>query len=143
MPNFALNDEARRELAAFLATQKGQAHRGPQGAPWDKPGLARGEAIYRGAGCVTCHGQGGAGGYMNNNAIGGKVPALERAKEGFTRAELVKRIADGVRYPVKADPQGAEPMLYMPAWKEALKPDEIEAVADYLIALKTAPSEDW
>ena len=143
MPDFALGEEARLSLAAYLATLKGQAHRGPQGAPWDKPGAKRGEEIYRHAGCITCHGEGGRGGYVNNNAIGGKVPAVERAKEGFSRSELIKRIADGVRYPTKADPKGAEPMLTMPAWKDALKPDEIEAVADYLISLKTAPSEDW
>ncbi|MBI3299752.1 MAG: c-type cytochrome [Elusimicrobia bacterium] len=148
MPNFSLNDEARVQLAAYLGTLKGEAHRGPEGAPWDQPAfkadpLKRGAEIYARAGCVTCHGKGGKGGYTNLNAIGGKVPAVERAKEGFSRAELIKRIADGVRHPTKADPAGPEPMLWMPAWKEALKPDEIEAVADYVLSLAPPVQESW
>lgn len=143
MPDFALNDAARVQLAAYLAAQKGQAYRGPEGAPWDSAGSRRGKDIYRRAGCVTCHGQDGKGGYSNNNVIGGKVPAVERAKEGFTRAELIARIANGVRNPVKADSKGPEPMLFMPAWKEVLKPDEIEAVADYVLSLGPAGHGDW
>lgn len=148
MPNFHLSDAARGELAAYLATLKGQGY--PDGkAPWDDPGLAsdsvaRGREIYARAGCVTCHGKDGKGGYVNSNVIGGKVPALERASEGFTKKELVDRIAKGVRHPVKADPEGPEPLLHMPAWEEVLSRGEIEAVADYLLSLKPArPSETW
>ncbi|TBR25533.1 c-type cytochrome [bacterium] len=144
MPNFKLNDEARGQLAAHLGTLKGEAYRGAGGAPWDKVEPAkRGAEIYRRAGCVTCHGEGGKGGYTNLNAIGGKVPAVEKAREGFSREELVKRISDGVAHPVKADPAGPEPLLKMPPWKEALKADEIEAVADYVLSLAPASKEDW
>jgi mono/diheme cytochrome c family protein len=68
---------------------------------------------------------------------------VEKAREGFSKAELVKRIADGVAHPGKADPAGPEPMLTMPAWKDALKPDEIEAVADYVLSLAPPSKEDW
>jgi len=144
MPKFSLNDEARAELAAYLGTLKGQAYRGSDGAPWDgAPAEKKGAEIYRRAGCVTCHGEGGKGGYRNNNAVGGLVPAVEKAREGFSKAELVKRISDGVAHPQKADPAGAEPMLRMPAWKEALTPAEIDAVADYLLSLAPPSKEDW
>lgn len=148
MPNFHLNDEARTQLAAYLGTLKGEAYRGAAGAPWDRAelkgdALKRGAEVYRRAGCVTCHGEGGKGGYANNNAVGGKVPAVAKAREGFSRAELVKRIADGVAHPGKADPAGPEPLLKMPAWREALRPDEIEAVADYVLSLAPPAKEDW
>lgn len=139
MPNFKLNDEARGQLAAYLGTLKGEGYR-----PWDalEPSK-RGAEIYRRAGCVSCHGEGGKGGYANLNAIGGKVPAVEKAREGFSRDELIKRISDGVAHPLKADPAGPEPLLKMPAWKEALKPDEIAAVADYLLSLAPPSKDDW
>lgn len=148
MPNFSLSDEARGQLAAYLGTLKGDAHRGAAGAPWDRAelkgdALKRGAEIYRRAGCVTCHGEGGKGGYVNLNAIGGKVPAVEKAREGFSREELIRRIADGVAHPVKADPAGPEPLLKMPPWKQALKTDEIEAVADYVLSLAPPAKEDW
>jgi len=144
MPNFHLNDEARAQLAAYLGTLKGEAYRGPGGAPWQKAEpVKRGAEIYRRVGCVTCHGEGGKGGYANNNAVGGKVPAVEKAREGFSRAELVRRIADGVAHPVKAAPAGPEPLLKMPAWKDALTPDEIEAVADYVLSLAPPSKDDW
>lgn len=144
MPNFHLNDEARGQLAAYLGTLKGEGYRAAGGAPWERLEPAkRGAEIYRRAGCVTCHGEGGKGGYTNVNAIGGKIPAVEKAREGFSKAELVKRISDGVAHPVKADPAGPEPMLKMPAWKEALTPEEIAAVSDYLLSLAPASKEDW
>lgn len=139
MPNFNLNDEARGQLAAYLGTLKGAGHR-----PWESLEPAkRGAEIYRRAGCVTCHGEGGKGGYRNNNAVGGLVPAVEKAREGFSKDELVKRIADGVAHPQKADPAGPEPMLKMPAWKEVLTPEEIGAVADYVLSLAPPSKEEW
>lgn len=139
MPNFQLNDEARGHLAAYLGTLKGEGYR-----PWDSLEPAkRGAEIYRRVGCVTCHGEGGKGGYANNNAVGGKVPAVAKAREGFSRAELVKRIADGVAHPGKADPAGPEPLLTMPAWKAVLKPGELEAVADYVLSLAPPSKQDW
>ncbi|HVE14812.1 MAG TPA: c-type cytochrome [Elusimicrobiota bacterium] len=149
MPNFHLNEPTRKALAAYLSTLKGQAFAsGPK--PWDAPEYAgdsvrRGEVLYERVGCVTCHGKAGKGGYHNNNVIGAMVPSLLHAADGFTKAELERRIAVGVRSPVKADPAGAEPFLYMPAWSELLSPAEISALADYLISLKPkgGPQDAW
>ena len=113
-----------------MATLKGGSYQGD----------ARGEAIYERVGCATCHGKGGKGGYRNNNVIGGQVPSLVNAADGFTKMELARRIADGVRHPIKNDPAGPEPMLHMPAWKEVLTPEQIVAVADYVLSLKPTGS---
>jgi mono/diheme cytochrome c family protein len=140
MPNFHLNDKTRSNLAAYMATLRGELYRGAQGAPWERPpyqndSAQRGGEIYLRTGCATCHGRGGRGVYPNNNAVGGTMPILTKVKEGFSREELVQKIKIGVRHPAKADPAGPEPHLWMPAWGEVLRPDELEALADYLISL--------
>lgn len=144
MPNFHFNEPTRKALAAYLATLKGQDESSPPS--WEREGqypLKRGEAVYSRVGCQTCHGVRGAGGYPNNNVSGGKIPGLTHAAEGFTRQELLLKIAEGVR-PVKENPAGPEPHLSMPAWKEALKPKDLEDLADYLLSLKpSSPGEQW
>ncbi|MBI3299793.1 MAG: cytochrome c [Elusimicrobia bacterium] len=150
MPNFHFADGVRSDLVAYLATLQGQAYL--EGArPWDHADLAgdpvkRGEEIYERVGCVTCHNKRGKGGYPNINAVGGRIPTLTAVAEGYSKDELVKKISDGVRHPGKADAAGADPLLYMPAWGEKLKKDELEAVADYLISLKpqgAASGDSW
>jgi mono/diheme cytochrome c family protein len=151
MPNFHLNDRTRENLAAYLATLQGGHYR-DETAPWDRPGMKddpiqRGFELYRRVGCITCHGREGAGGYPNNNVIGGKMPALTKVKEGYSREELINKIKIGVRHPQKADPNGPEPHLWMPGWGEVLRPDELELLADYLISLYPKELEggedDW
>lgn len=147
MPRLQLSGDARRALAAYLASLRGQAYR-EAGAPWDKAPLAgdpvrRGEEIYLRAGCVTCHGRGGKGGYANNNVAGGKIPGLGRAREGFSRPELIGRITRGAT-PLPADPRAPAPRLRMPAWGEVLTPGEIEAVAGYVLSLAPeGAAEEW
>lgn len=145
MPNFHLSQPTRSALSAYLAGLRGQDESSPPS--WEKAGsdpAKRGEALYTRLGCQTCHGVRGSGGYPNNNVPGGKIPGLTHAAEGFTRQELLKKIAEGVK-PVKENPQGPEPRLSMPAWKEVLKPKDLEDLADYLISLKPPPSqgEEW
>jgi len=146
MPNKQLSPAAREAIVSYLAALKGQDW--AQGArPWD--GIAdpveRGHKIYTRAGCIACHGAGGAGGYPNNNVAGGKIPALANASETFTKPELVAKIKRGVPHPVKADPNGPDPLVYMPSWGEVLSDEEISAAADYLLSLKPAGAgkSDW
>jgi len=141
MPNFRFNDPTRRALAAYLATLKGEAESPERSWRAISDPVRRGAAIYERAGCVTCHGKAGKGGYRNDNVAGGKVPSLVKAADGFTKAELEKRIADGVARPVKLDLKGPAPMLHMPAWKEKLSPEDISAVADYVLSLR--PPKAW
>jgi mono/diheme cytochrome c family protein len=146
MPNKQLSPAARAAIISYLAEQQGQEW--PKGSrPWDGIGdpSARGRLIYLRAGCVGCHGQGGAGGQPNNNVSGGKIPAVNNVAETFTKAELIAKIRDGVLSPAKADPNGPAPLVWMPAWGKVLDAGELEAVATYLQGLKPADAQktDW
>lgn len=141
MPNRLLSTEARAAIVAYLAAQKGQAW--AEGArPWDKIAdpVAKGRVIYARAGCIGCHGMGGAGGYPNNNVAGGLIPKLDAARETYTKPELIAKIKKGVS-PAKNDPKGPEPMIRMPAWGEQLGDEELDAVASYLLSLNPANAE--
>ena len=142
MPNFNLPDNVRASLVAYLSTLKGDLYR--KNPPWDtdelkKDSVKRGAVLFERVGCVGCHGRGGVGGYPNNNVVGGKIPTLTKVAEGYSKEELEAKIANGVPKPAKADLSGPAPMIYMPAWKDVLKNDEIDALADYLISLKPKP----
>lgn len=148
MPRFYFKDSVRKDLVAYLATLKGQHYK--ENPPWDAEEfradpVKRGAELFTRLGCATCHGKGGVGGYPNNNVVGGEIPKLTTAADGYTKEELIAKIKEGVRHPVKADPAGPDPMLYMPAWGEVLKDDEIAALADYLISLKPkgAAGDEW
>jgi mono/diheme cytochrome c family protein len=146
MPNKQLSPAARAAIVSYMATLKGQDW--PKGGrPWDGEGdaVARGRLIFLRAGCVACHGAGGAGGYPNNNVAGGKIPALSNVSQTFTKTELVAKIKRGVPAPVKADPSGPSPLVWMPSWGEVLDDAEIGAAADYLLTLKPEHQEksDW
>jgi len=140
MPNKRISDEARKAIVDYLAVQKGEAWGGAK--PWANiaDGLAKGKVIYYRAGCVGCHGTGGAGGYPNNNVAGGLIPKLNNVKETYTKPELIAKIKKGVK-PIKDDPKGPEPMISMPAWSEKLDEQEIDAVAGYLMSLTPAVQE--
>lgn len=149
MPNFYFKDNVRADLVAYLASLKGEGY--AAGAkPWDAPELAgdpvkRGEVLFKTVGCITCHNKDGKGGYPNNNAVGGLVPALQLVADGFSRDELVTKIMEGVAHPASADPAQPAPLLAMPAWEKALNKEEVGAVADYLMSLKPkgASDGDW
>ena len=77
----------------------------PSGA--GEEATATGEDVYR-TSCATCHG--GAG-------EGGSGPSLVGVDDRLTRSEQIEIVREG---------RGS-----MPAWKDTLDPDEIEAVVDY------------
>jgi len=149
MPTYYLKDDVRGALVDYLAGLKGQHYLTGQ-APWDDSKLKgdpikRGELIYNRVGCSGCHGAAGVGGYLNNNVIGGKIPSLVFAADGFSLEELKDKIRAGVAQSAKADPAGPAPMIHMPGWGEILKEDALDALAAYLFSLrppKTA-ADDW
>lgn len=146
MPNRRLPDGAYKAIVAYLAEQKGQAW--PKGGrPWDgiADTTAKGKSIYTRAGCASCHGLGGAGGYPNRHAKGGLIPALNKVSESYTKAELLKKIKTGVAAPQKADEKGPAPLIAMPAWGGLLNETELDAVATYLLSLTPGKGEktDW
>ncbi len=146
MPNKRLSPAARAAIVSYMAELKGQDW--PKGGrPWDGAGdaVARGRLIFLRAGCVACHGQGGVGGYPNNNVAGGKIPALSNASQTFTKPELVAKIKRGVPSPAKSDAAAPAPLVWMPSWGQVLDDGEIDAVASYLLTLKPSEAQktDW
>ncbi|MBI4369917.1 MAG: c-type cytochrome [Elusimicrobia bacterium] len=147
MPNFHFPDEVRSALVDYLSSLKGQDFKGSP--PWNEAAFSqepikRGEVIFSRAGCVGCHGIKGVGGYPNNNVVANKIPSLTLVADGYSKEELMERIAKGKR-PDKTDPSGPAPMIEMPAWGAVLKTDEIEALAEYLFSLRPpkAAGEEW
>ncbi|MCR4296788.1 MAG: cytochrome c, partial [Elusimicrobia bacterium] len=63
--------------------------------------------------------------------------------EGFTKAELIKKIKTGVPESQRDDPKGPAPMIRMPAWGEALDESELDAVASYLLSLTPGEQADF
>lgn len=145
MPNPRLPPAVRAAIVEYLAQQQGQEFKTK---PWaDAPDpIAKGRLIYQRAGCIACHGPAGQGGLPNNNVPGGLIPALALTASTYTKEELVAKIGKGSR-PQKADPGGAAPLVVMPAWKDKLDPDELSAVAAYLLSLPPSVSSkmdaDW
>ena len=145
MPNRRMSDASIKAIAAYLAEQQGQAW--PEGKrPWEAASLkddavARGRVLFIRAGCVGCHGPEGRGGYPNSNVKGGLIPSLEKAYEGYSKAELLAKIKAGV-VPEKADPAGPAPMIRMPPWGEKLSPAELDAVASYVLSLGSGRKSD-
>jgi mono/diheme cytochrome c family protein len=140
MPEQGLSAADRAALADFLSAQAGQAWAGRR--PWDGlSGVAEGRTIYARAGCVACHGPAGTGGHPNPGARGGVIPALAPLMATYTAPELVAKISGG------STPDGdgtRAPAIVMPAWRTALSPAELGALADYLLTL--APKDkatDW
>jgi len=143
MPNKQLSPAARGAIVSYLATLKGQDW--AKGArPWDGAGdaVARGRLVFLRAGCVACHGRGGVGGYPNNNVKGGRIPALDKVSETFTKAELIVKIKNGVAAPAKDDANGPDPLVFMPKWGDVLDAGDIDDVASYLLTLKSAAPKD-
>ena len=145
MPRYKLTAEAQRDVVAYLASLKGAHYRASP--PWNSAALKanpsrRGEMIYVRAGCVTCHGERGRGGFPNNNVVGNQVPGLTHARDGFSIEELKERIRLG-RRPEPADAKALPPLLSMPAWKDVLTEDELDDLVVYLRGLAPAPAEDW
>ena len=135
MPNPRLSNEARGALVEYLSSLKGEAW--GEAKPWHaaKDPVEKGRILYAKAGCVSCHGVAGAGGYPNNNVAGGKIPAVNGVFETYTKSELKRRVSRGVA-PEKKDPAGAAPMLRMPPWGEVLKDEELDSVVEYLWTLR-------
>lgn len=147
MPNFKLTDQVRADIVAYMSSLTGDLYRDGK-EPWNHPDVKdnpveRGRVIFNKVGCVGCHGGTGEGGFPNNNVVGGKIPSLTYAADGYSRPEMHERIAKGVK-PEAADPSQPRPLIDMPAWQEKLSKDEIDAVVEYVYTLRPAgQQDDW
>src|SRR5690606_18366939 len=85
-------------------------------APADEAGMAaRGAWIYRRQGCITCHGEGAAGGVANPGAMNATVPALAdlaRRTFLFTPADATSLVRALEQGPLGALEQAPEIPLF-------------------------------
>ncbi len=138
MPAFGFSDEEARALTLFVLGLS--AEDGSQFASEMKLASAQsakvetGKRVYQKYGCGGCHGEKGEGGLKNPNSKSGEVPSLVYMKMFYSEEDLKNIIRDG-RMSEKKDPKGSEPPLYMPPWKEAVSPEELDALVDYLYSL--------
>lgn len=121
---------------------------GRSAGPLD-PQLDRGRQVYEKYSCVACHGPGGAGGVHNVNAqTGGMINGLRFVAETYTKQDLAKKILDGVPVVPKADPNGPNPPLAMPAYRGVIGYQEMQDLVEYLFSLRPPgaqkpKSEQW
>jgi mono/diheme cytochrome c family protein len=98
--------------------------------------VGRGRVVYARYGCSTCHGTDGKGGFANTNAeTEGKVPGVTFVAEGFTRAELRRKILDGFPTVGKKDANGPRPPYRMPGWAGQMSDAEVRDLVEYLWSL--------
>lgn len=103
----------------------------------------RGSVVYAEYGCGMCHGADGKGGFANPNAeTDGKVPGVTLVAEGYTRAELRKKILDGFATIGRADPKGPRPPYRMPGWAGQMSDRQVADLVEYLFSLKPNTAAD-
>jgi mono/diheme cytochrome c family protein len=108
----------------------------------DDTPLGRGRAVYEQYGCALCHGADGKGGFANPNAeTDGRVPAVIYVAEGYTQAELRRKVLDGVASVGKADAKGARPPFRMPGWRGQMTTRELDDLVSYLLSLEPGSSD--
>jgi mono/diheme cytochrome c family protein len=112
------------------------------------PQVDRGRQVYEKYSCIACHGPGGVGGINNVNAqTGGKINGLKFVAESYTKQDLAKKVLDGVPVVEKADPNGPQPPLAMPAYRGIIGSQELEDLTKYLFSLQPAApkskGEEW
>jgi len=106
------------------------------------PELQSGLKIYEEFSCLACHGPGGKGGVHNfNSQSGQEVPPLNHVADGYTKPELIAKIQTGVPVEPKLDPNGPEPPLRMPGFKDMLSDAQLNDLIAYLISLKPKGEE--
>jgi mono/diheme cytochrome c family protein len=160
MPNF--NDELKPEEAAAITaylmsmTENAvPANYYVQGNPPKKPrfanATARGKWVFDKHGCAGCHGEGGAKGRRNFNALcdnqtkmeDGCEPTLTKVVGTYSREELREKLHIGVTDIKKFNEAGPTPPLYMPAWKDKIKGQDMEDLITYLLSIGEKDEEEW
>lgn len=145
MPHFGLLPEEVNALTVYLLSLTGRSFPStyvtpepPQPVPAAASLIEQGRWVFERVGCTGCHGAGGRGGRLNPNAgLGGEVPPLLYVKAYYgERVEALKELIRHGRQPVpRAQPGRPNPPLYMPAWKDRVSEEELDALVAYLFSL--------
>lgn len=149
MPFFNLNKEDADALTTFVLSLGNDripshflARSAPRPTPVYRTANERGRAVYDKFGCAACHAPDGTGGVRNFNYENITEPSLVKMVGTYNRDELREKLEKGVAPVGKKDPHGPTPSLYMPAWKEKIKGQEMEDLLTYLFSI-AEKQEDW
>ncbi|MBI2915363.1 MAG: c-type cytochrome [Elusimicrobia bacterium] len=145
MPYFGFTREESESLVAYVTSLKKEmipytyripAAKTPE--PQFASSTAHGRYVFQKYGCGGCHGKNADSGIPVFNKQGGRAPDLVKTVGTFTRAELVKKIQEGVNPEEKEDIRGPTPPIYMPSFKDRIIGSEMENLVTYLqsIAVK-------
>jgi mono/diheme cytochrome c family protein len=104
--------------------------------------VAHGRHVYEKYGCAACHAPDARGGTPNFNYENDVEPNLRKNVATYTRDELRKKIQNGVPVVGKKEAKGPTPPLYMPAWKDKIKGDELEDLLTYLLSI-AEKGQEW
>jgi mono/diheme cytochrome c family protein len=143
MPPYLLDDKDANALTAYvLGLNRGNIRpqfltlRPAAQEPSFGSSVQHGRFVYEKYGCAGCHGPEARGGVRNYNYQYDVTPNLRRAVSTYSREELKDKISHGVAFIAKHDPKGPNPPLYMPAWKDKIKGQELEDLVTYLSSIK-------
>ena len=145
MPHFGLTEDEVQALTAYLLGLTAAdfpasyvTHPAPEPAPTYASAVERGKAVFEKFGCAACHGIGGVGGRRNwNGGLGEEVPSLMYVKAYYEHdVESLKNVIRHGRQPVpRANSARPNPSLYMPAWKDRIAEEDLDALTVYLFSL--------
>jgi mono/diheme cytochrome c family protein len=143
MPPYLMNDKDADAITAYILSMN-RSNIKPQfltlraqpSEPSFGSSVQHGRYVYEKYGCAGCHGPQARGGVRNYNYQYDVTPNLRRAVATYSREELKDKISNGVPFIAKHDPKGPNPPLYMPAWKDKIKGQELEDLVSYLFSIK-------
>lgn len=145
MPQFGFSDHEIEALTVYLLSLQASdlpasyvTPEIPQPKPTYASDIERGQAVFEQFGCTACHGAAGVGGRRNWNAgLGEEVPPLLYVKAYYEQdVESLKQVIRNGRQPTpRASPHRPRPPLYMPAWKDRIPEEDINALVAYLFSL--------
>ena len=146
MPNYGFTDEEARALTIYMLSLTDEKLPSnyvvpalPDTTPVFASPVAAGREVFQRFGCAGCHGADGRGGRANWNYLHGQqVPALTFVKAGYTKEQLKQFIQHGKQPVDRLDPHRPVPPLYMPSWREKIRGDDLDHLADYLLSLAPA-----
>ena len=145
MPHFGLSEQEVEALTVYLlglttadppASYVTPAALEP--APVYASAVEHGKAVFERYGCTACHGLGGVGGRKNwNGGLGEEAPSLMYVKAYYgNNLDALKELIRTGRQPVpRADAHRPQPGLYMPAWKDRISEEDLDALVAYLLSL--------
>lgn len=145
MPHFGLTEHEVQALTTYLLSLSDVdppasyvIPEPPESVPAYASPVERGQAVFEKYGCTACHGIGGVGGRKNwNGGLGEEAPPLLHVKAYYgDHVEELKTLLRTGRQPVpRVNAQRPEPALYMPAWKDRISEEDLDALIAYLFSL--------